>query len=246
MIKYYVRTTLDRTLDESYKQIEYQMLIDKEHRFIDSFIDQLKQISDTDSVLLEDDLELCFDFKKRIEDVIRKYPDRIINFFTIPKIYFTTRETEWFVYNQCTYYPKGMALKVAQEMEKLRTPDINQYDTLEDMALKSLGMSHIVYRPCLVQHLNFDTLINNTVGDKRRTPFYIEYLNELKFNYNKITKMHYGILNRKLNEHIAIKYSQWLKNQNKPKDNAKEIAATEVKPKKKRTTKKKEEGEASD
>lgn len=32
MLKYYVRTTGERVLDESYNQIKYELLIDKEHK----------------------------------------------------------------------------------------------------------------------------------------------------------------------------------------------------------------------
>ena len=55
MLKFYVRTTLERQLDSSYSQIEYELLVDTEHKPIESFIDQLEQISEYDSVLLEDD-----------------------------------------------------------------------------------------------------------------------------------------------------------------------------------------------
>ena len=54
-IKYFVRTTGERVLDKSYEQIEYTLLIDKEHKPIQSFIDQLNIISEYNAVLLEDD-----------------------------------------------------------------------------------------------------------------------------------------------------------------------------------------------
>ena len=62
-MKYYVRTTLDRKLDKTYSQIDYEFLVDKEHKPIDSFIKQLEIISEYDAVLLEDDLILCNNFK---------------------------------------------------------------------------------------------------------------------------------------------------------------------------------------
>ena len=40
-MKYYVRTTGERTLDDSYSQIEYELLLDKEHKPIESFMKQL-------------------------------------------------------------------------------------------------------------------------------------------------------------------------------------------------------------
>ena len=70
MIKFFVRTTEERALDESFSQIKYELLVDKEHKPIDSFIKQLKMIDDYDAVLLEDDVILCKEFKRAIEKVI--------------------------------------------------------------------------------------------------------------------------------------------------------------------------------
>ena len=62
MIKYFVRTTGERQLDESYNQIEYELLIDKEYKPVKSLIEQLEIMNNYDSVLLEDDLILCKNF----------------------------------------------------------------------------------------------------------------------------------------------------------------------------------------
>lgn len=194
-IKYFVRTTNDRQFNYD---IEYEKLVDKNYNPVGSFISQLKIISDFDAVLLEDDLVLCKDFKNRIEEVIKKYPNNIINFYTKPNEYFTTHESERFSYNQCTYYPRGLALKIALKMEELRKMLLNvQYDVLEDNALKFLGIIHIQYRPCLVQHLDNDSFINKANG-RRRTIYFIDYLDELNIDYensynkenrNKIIKL---------------------------------------------------------
>lgn len=50
-------------------------------------------------------------------DADSQYPDKIINFFTRPREWFTTHESNLFVYNQCTYYSKGVALSVAFSKE---------------------------------------------------------------------------------------------------------------------------------
>ena len=84
MIKFYVRTTGDRILHESYNQIKYELLIDKERKPVDSFIKQLEIISDDDAVLLEDDLILCNNFEEEIIKVISENPKTIINFFCYP------------------------------------------------------------------------------------------------------------------------------------------------------------------
>ena len=181
-IKYFVRTTGDRLFEYD---LEYEKLIDTERIPVKSFIDQLKYISQWDSVLLEDDLILCKDFEKKIKEVINQHPNKIINFFTRPREWFTTHESCIFAYNQCTYYPKGIAFTIANEMEKLwkNMPNL-QYDVLESNALTNLGVSHVQYRPCLVQHLDSTSIVGNNTTGYRRTPYFIDYLEELNIDYS--------------------------------------------------------------
>lgn len=185
MIKYYVRTTGERKYD--YSPLKYTELIDKEHKPIDSFIEQLIIISEEDAVLLEDDLILCKDFQKKIEEVIAQYPNDIINFFTMPEKYFTTHYSDKFVYNQCTYYPKGVAKEIAETMKNVRKVLISrQYDEIQSKALNQLGMRHLVYRPCLVQHVDGVSLIQDKTRQltKRETIYFVDYLEEAGIDYN--------------------------------------------------------------
>ena len=171
-MKYYVRTTLERKLDESYNQIEYTLLI--------------KTISTDDAILLEDDCILCNDFKNKIEEVIKEHPNDIINFFYRPYEYFTSHYIDHFSWNQCTYYPKGVAKEIAEEMENFQStfPNLKlQYDLLENNALRSLKKLNYVYRPCLVQHIDYSSLIQQNGLKNRRTPYYIDYLIELGIDY---------------------------------------------------------------
>ena len=185
MLKFYVRTTLERQLDSSYSQIEYELLVDTEHKPIESFIEQLEQISGYDSVLLEDDLILCKDFKNRIEEVINKYPNKIINFFYHQDEYYQTRESTEYSNNQCTYYPKGIGKLIAKEMKNFITYS-NQYSWIENLALNKLNITHIQYRPCLVQHLDSDSLIQkHKIIRPRITPYFIDYLEELNIPYEE-------------------------------------------------------------
>lgn len=183
MNKYFVRTTLERKLDSSYSQIDYELLVDTNHEPVNSFIEQLEFISDYDSVLLEDDLLLCNDFKNKIEEVIEKYPNDIINFFTKPHAFFTTNYSQCFSYNQCTYYPKGIGKVLANEIRnQLKLNPKFQYDQLENMAMQKLKILNVCYRPCLVQHLDYSSLIQQR-GLSRWTPYFIDYLKELHIDY---------------------------------------------------------------
>ncbi len=206
MVKFFVRTTGDRVLDKSYNQINYELLIDKDHQPLKSFITQLDYISDYDAILLEDDCILCDQFEVEINKVIAQYPNKIINFFTFPNKYFKTTEDFRFCFNQCTYYPKGIAAKLASIMKQYPNFKLG-YDVLETRAMKKLDITHVRYRPCLVQHLDNDTLISKFTLHKRRTPYFIDYLNELKINYDDAeaaenTNKLIELLNKKFNNDL--------------------------------------------
>lgn len=200
MIKYFIRTTLERQLDESIQRElgeDFTLLIDFEHKPVESFINQLSIISDYDSVLLEDDIILCHNFKQRIEDVISQYPNRIVNFFNATYRYYPIHESDAFAYNQCTYYPKGLAAKVSQCMKQIDSQfKIRyQYDVLEGKALKQLGIKFIKYKPCLVQHIDKATLIQSH-HTPRRSIFFIDYLDELGITYQECV-LHHNIVKLK-------------------------------------------------
>ena len=59
-------------------------------------------------------------------------------------------------------------------------------DQVEDLALKEMNETHIKYRPCLVQHLNFHSLLNHKI-ECRRTPFFVDYLDKLGLKYEGLT-----------------------------------------------------------
>ena len=185
-MKIYIRTTGERKLDESIERelgSNYELLLDKEHKPVDSFINQLKIISKDDSLLLEDDVILCYNFLDEINKAIEKWGKFVINFFTYPTYYMTT--VLWhrpFVYNQCTYYPRGVAEQIAESMIKLRKP-YSQYDVLESNALQDLKLLHVVYRPCLVQHIDYSSIIQTKCTAKRRCIWFKDYLDELNISY---------------------------------------------------------------
>lgn len=186
MIKYYVRTTLERRLDNSYSQIDYELLIDKEHNARKSFVEQLEHLAtlEDDVVILEDDLILCKDFKHVIEEVIIQYKNNIINFFYNPGYYFSTHLSETFNWNQCVYYPNSLLKILSKEMRHQYTLyPIVQHDVVEGRALCILSIPVINYRPCLVQHLDIDTLIQGRTFRDRRSPYFLDYLNELGISY---------------------------------------------------------------
>ena len=176
-IKYFVRTTGERKFNYD---IDYEILTDTEHIPVKAFIKDLYYINDCDSVLLEDDLILCKNFKEEIEKVISQFPNKIINFFTKPELYFTTHYTDRFDYNQCTYYPKGMAKIIADEMTKMYKPDLHRsWAALTNRILQNLRINHVIYRPCLVQHKDNFSILQGGVNLRRNTLWFKDYLDEV-------------------------------------------------------------------
>lgn len=181
MIKFFVRTMEGRPdLLPDY----FEKIIDTEHRYVKSYIDALYKINEYDAVLVEDDIVLCNNFKEEIEKVIAQYPNDIINFFTNPERYFTTHFVEMWNYNQCTYFPKGVSGKLADEMMKNYVPEENlkgikqRYGQLLGTALLVLGIRHLIYRPCLVNHIDGISTYDGHFF-QRNTIYFKDYLDRL-------------------------------------------------------------------
>ncbi len=187
MIKYFVRTTGERVLDDSFSQIEYELLVDTEGHCGKAFLKQLEYVKDYDAVLLEDDIILCKNFKERIEKVISEHPNDVINFFTLPTWYFKTRKLSDFSYNQCTYFPKGSADKLLPYADK--GEPLKSAEKYMKRMLKLSKTLHIQYRPCLVQHLDNGSLMNHNCKFSRRSPYFVDYLEELGISYEDAVKV---------------------------------------------------------
>ena len=50
---------------------------------------------------------------------------------------------------------------------------------------KTTGKQHYCYRPCLVQHIDDRSLIGNNLRNDRRTPYFIDYLEDLDITYEE-------------------------------------------------------------
>ena len=186
-IYYFVRTTGERKFD--YSPLKTTSLYDYEHKPVESFIRQLKEISEYDSVLLEDDLCLCKNFQEEIEKVISEHPNSIIQFFTDITVWETSHmRNENFSWNQCTYYPKGVAANIAKVMEQqlphYGTPQ-KLYSCVENKALITLNIPHYIHRPCLVQHMDIDSILQSPgFNNIRGTIYFKDYLDNLNIDYN--------------------------------------------------------------
>ena len=185
MIHYFIRTTGERTLDKSISRElgeDYTLLVDTEHKPVKHFIEVLKTINNYDSVLLEDDVILCKDFKNRIEEVISAYHDQMINFFNSPELYTKILTNGNFCYMQCRYYPKGSCNLLIKELDRFK--DKPKVCPCLNMISSKHNLTILQYRPCLVQHIDDSSLVGNMHG-RRRSPYFIDYLDELGITYDK-------------------------------------------------------------
>lgn len=176
-IKYFVRTTGERKFNYD---LEYETITDAINKPVKAFIEALYKISSSNAVLLEDDLILCDNFREEIEKVIAQYPNDIINFFTKPELYFTTHYTDRFDYNQCTYYPKGIAKVLADGISEIYNPNAHKsWASLTNRVLQNMRINHVVHRPALVQHKDNVSILQNGVNLKRNTMWFKGYLDEI-------------------------------------------------------------------
>lgn len=124
------------------------------------------------AVLLEDDIILTSDFKRKIEGVIAAYPDMLINFFSLSRKFTKPhmKRGREYCMSQCEYFPSGFSLKVADSYETwpLRESEPNAYDYLVGYAW-GYSNQYLVWCPSLVQHRQVKSEINSKRSTKRQS-----------------------------------------------------------------------------
>lgn len=203
-MRFLVRHVKTRKIHPSYNQINYEVLIDYNKDPINHFINSLMYSNGEPFVLMEDDLVLCRDFENEVNNVINKYPNDIINFFSNPDYWEPIHYHNRISWNQCTYYPKEVGTKLYNVMSQYpKNFDTSHgfYSSVETKALKELGMEIVEYRPHLVQHLDMDTNLFEFSSHTRRSRFFLDYLKELGISYEEVGKK-YFLLGKQMKEHF--------------------------------------------
>ncbi len=118
-------------------------------------------------IQLEDDILLCNDFKSKINEVIQKHPDSLIQFFSM-KNKDLTQGARWesgstFISMLCYYLPKGMAKDILEHStEYLKHTKYTQSPTdmcVRDFLVKN-KLKYYLHVPNLVDHLPVVSAIN--------------------------------------------------------------------------------------
>lgn len=196
LIRYFVRTTGSRVLDISFNQINYTLLIDRDCNAGNAFRTWLPLLVEDDCVILEDDIILCNDFQRRVEEEISKTPNQIINFFrsnTFFQNYYIINspseiKSPGFSFTQCVYFPCSVLKRLKQCIEK---NDIRSY-SVRKIIRQAMFKTNINFRlavPYPVQHVDTESLMGHDFGDfKRRSPLFYNYLDELGITYEDVLK----------------------------------------------------------
>lgn len=173
---------------------DLEVLVDYERNAYRSYQRACELIADTGGVLLEDDAMLCADFCTRVAAVIEQVGvDQVINFFERPKSYFPAGFVGGsnFMWTQCVYLPAGFAGRIFDYYDQFHTDRPQRasgmaYDLLIGFALVREKRRYYRHRPCLVQHLPFQSVIGPRPTN-RQTPYFVDDLDAQGVNYDDLT-----------------------------------------------------------
>lgn len=196
-MRYIVRTVdfddkRKANVEELKKQIpNLEVFVDTKHDGYESWFCACEMLHETGGVILEDDVFLCKNFCERIEKIIEeKGTENVINFFEKPKKYFKTslEGGSKFMWTQCVYLPPFLGNKMRETFEEFKTkrPKKAQgmaYDCLTAYVLSKLKMKYWRIRPCLVQHLPFQSVIGWRPCN-RQTLYFIDDLEIAGIDYD--------------------------------------------------------------
>lgn len=198
-LRYIVRTIKDNkernnNVELLKKNIQnLEVFVDHKYDSYYSFIEVCKIINDTGAIVLEDDIEVCDNFCDEIEKIIfEKGVDKVYNFFEKPKCYLKNSYVGGsnFLWMQCIYLPKSLPMKIAKYYDEFKNTKYNKWkgmatDCLIQYALTKEKIKYWRIRPCLVQHLNFKSVIGPRPNN-RQSPYYIKLLQEKGLNYDDL------------------------------------------------------------
>lgn len=137
----------------------------------------MEAMGDGPGILLEDDVELCSDWRNRVEAVVEANPDDVITFFdTIPHPDGVHRlHPRHFGGNLCVYFPAGTPadfLSWVEEGTQVTDHDEQYHDLLFGRYLRKRGLTYLSHVPSLVQHRPFASVVNPNRSKKRQSPTY--------------------------------------------------------------------------
>lgn len=172
---------------------EATVFVDGKRDSYASFRRGCEEVKGTGGLILEDDVQLCKDFLPRVHAVIREVGrDQVINFFEKPRIWLPAgfERGSSFLWMQCLYLPAGFAGRIYDYYDEFKTKRPQSWqgmatDCLVSYALVKEKRRYYRHRPCLVQHLPFQSVIGPRPTN-RQTPYFVDDLDAQGVNYDDL------------------------------------------------------------
>lgn len=160
---------------------QLEIVMDRKHDGYASLFLACKLLGDTGGVLMEDDIKLCKNFTKRIEEKVVELGNQyVINFFERPKVKFETELApgSQFFWQQCVYFPPMIMHSFEKWFNqfKIDKPEMVGGMATDRLIGYALGKEKVKYwrvNPRYVQHLDFKSVINSR-SSKRQSPYFID------------------------------------------------------------------------
>lgn len=133
------------------------------------------------TIQMDDDIELCDNFLIRANEIISKYPDSVIQFFSLrPKD--LIEGSRWenggnFMMQQCYYLPKGMAKKIldySHEYLKITEHTHCPTDICMQEYFKKNPLKYYIAIPNLVNHLPIVSKIDSKRRSNRQSKTFVK------------------------------------------------------------------------
>lgn len=154
--------------------------VDTEHDAMKNFLASMR-LTNKPAVHIEDDIVLCNDFYEKVISAVNKYPNNVINFFSIRKEDYEIGAPHLvkgrrYLMNQCFYLPAyyGMAIADYYEIWDRKEEHPTGLDVLIADFLKTKKVDYIQWFPHLVNHQETKSLINPKRSSKRTDKFFIK------------------------------------------------------------------------
>lgn len=182
---------------------ELEVFIDYNKSKFDFLLKVWDALKNDDIIWLEDDIELCNNFKEKIENEIEFFGNKeLISFFYAPietmynSKFFSLdsrsayRDGKSFLWNQCVFIPKGFLNYFIyyynnnfKNFNFFKPHDFN-YDNCIAYALNEMNQNYWLIRPSLVQHSDKNSTLGHTDG---RVSLYFNNIFEKGFHFEYVS-----------------------------------------------------------
>lgn len=174
-MKIIVRKMPDMVLDKSFEQLNGKYETCFNGNAMETFMKSVEMSKDSDCLNMEDDIILCDNFLEEVNKWVRKYPNKVITFFTLKDVKTTSEMNgKSFCMNQCVYMPKWFNYGLIKfypywKSTKRGIENPTGYDYMMADMMATLNEKYILVVPCLVQHMEMKSRINPKRSSKRQT-----------------------------------------------------------------------------